>query len=126
MGKAVNLGNPYSKNFPNGYRERRKAYNAVIALGASIVPKAEEPKPTLGVIEKVILDVLAKENLINVQRSVVTGDPKLVTTSIANVLNHFSQQVMEIKSSALSKTDVQLFEATVDDLLETLRARNAN
>lgn len=38
VGKAVNLGNPYSAYVPNGHAAREAAYVAVLALGDEIVP----------------------------------------------------------------------------------------
>lgn len=38
VGKAVNLGNPFSTSVPNGQRAREAAYVAVRALGPSILP----------------------------------------------------------------------------------------
>lgn len=39
VGRAVNLGDPFSTRLPNGYQARRDAYAAVVALGSSIIPK---------------------------------------------------------------------------------------
>jgi len=55
VGKAVNMGSPYSPYTPNGMSARRRAYDAVLSLGNSIVPTAKaaitqvvksEPEPT--------------------------------------------------------------------------------
>lgn len=39
VGKAVNLGDPFSKSVPNGHKARVAAYTAVRALGSTIIPK---------------------------------------------------------------------------------------
>lgn len=47
IGRAVNLGNPYSKYTPNGQSERDRAYRLAMRLPDSIVPTpAAPPKPT--------------------------------------------------------------------------------
>lgn len=43
VGKAVNLGDPFSKYTPNGHKARAAAYEAVRALGPTIIPKPSEP-----------------------------------------------------------------------------------
>ncbi len=45
VGKAVNLGNPFSSYVPAGHEARRAAYYAVARLGTSIIPKFVDPVP---------------------------------------------------------------------------------
>jgi hypothetical protein len=54
VGKAVNLGSPTSPNLPNGYKARRTAYAAVLALGDLVTPP---PLPSPPVEEEVEDDI---------------------------------------------------------------------
>lgn len=45
VGRAVNLGNPFSTATPNGQRERTAAYNAILPLRDQLLPKVLTPAP---------------------------------------------------------------------------------
>ena len=92
VGKAVNLGDPFSRYVPNGWRAREDAYRAVRAQGSGIVPRVTVVTDTQ--VEK---DTKYKESIMAI------GD-RIKLWNNTNQPLKFGEQYVHPKKS--SKTDV--------------------
>lgn len=88
IGKAVNLGSPYSSYTPNGQTARRTAYAAVKALGPSIIP--------------------TKSSIVPVETKPVVKEPILLSTTKRVRWKNTSHYVDERTHAQLSQVEANL------------------
>lgn len=123
VGKAVNLGNPYSAYVPNGQAARNAAYIAVRQLGDSIVPRRPAAPVKNTNYKDSIVEALTRDGFINIKESVLTGNPKNLSVSFATSLDYIGRRLMAFQKNMATKTEIKRLEAKIEAITKKVEAR---